>query len=443
MAGHTDPGVVWFRRDLRLTDNPAWAEATRRHERVVPLFVIDPALFRPGTRRSSQLLHELRTFDRSLSDHGGRLHVRVGDPRVEVPAAIEALGAGSIGWNADVSPYATRRDSAVRRAVGVPTTTSWGTLVHPPAAIRTRAGAPYRVFTPFHARWSSTPWSPHPSAREVGIADDPGAGLPEPTGIPAVEPGERAALERLHAYADRASTYDDTRDRPDLDATSRLSIDLKVGTLDPRRAVITVGGQAPGFVRQLAWRDFHAHVLHANPHAVDSPLDPRYRAMAWRSDEAAFDAWRSGHTGYPIVDAGMRQLAAEGWMHGRVRMITASFLVKDLLIDWRRGERWFRTMLLDGDTAQNVGNWQWVAGTGLDAAPWFRVFNPTLQGKRFDPDGSYVRRWVPELRRLDATRIHEPWTAAAGDSDPYPPPIVDHAAARDEAIATYSAARSG
>ncbi|NND85497.1 MAG: deoxyribodipyrimidine photo-lyase, partial [Acidimicrobiia bacterium] len=198
-------------------------------------------------------------------------------------------------------------------------------------------------------------------------------------------------------------------------------------------------GVSEAFVRQVAWRDFYAHVLHAFPHSLERPLDERYEGIRWDDDDEAFAAWREGRTGYPIVDAGMRQLAAEGWMHGRVRMITASFLVKDLLIDWRRGERWFRDQLLDGDVAQNVGNWQWVAGTGADAAPYFRVFNPTLQGKKFDPDGAYVRRWVPELRDLPTGQIHEPWKAGMLAAD-YPAPIVDHAEARDRTIAAYKTA---
>jgi deoxyribodipyrimidine photo-lyase len=435
-------GLAWFRRDLRLHDNPAWAAATNRHDRVIPLFVIDPAIFRPGQPRSTLLLHHLGALDRSLRERGGRLLVRVGDPRLEVPAVAHTMGAHSVSWNRDVSPYSVRRDMAVESALEVVTDTWWGSLVHAPSAIHTKEGKPYRVFTPFHAAWQATPWSIEPEASDTEVHDDPGAGLPTPPNPASNEPGERAAGERLRAFVEAAAAYGAHRDFPALEATSRLSSDLTFGTLSPRRVARAVGALAPEAVRQLAWRDFHAHVLHSNPHAVDTELDPRYRAIAWRADDEGFSAWRAGQTGYPIVDAGMRQLRSEGWMHGRVRMITSSFLVKDLLIDWRRGERWFRSKLLDGDVAQNVGNWQWVAGTGVDAAPWFRVFNPVLQGQRFDPEGAYIKRWVPELRHLGPRQIHEPWKVQHPGSHLYPAPIVDHAAARDEAIAAYTAARS-
>jgi deoxyribodipyrimidine photo-lyase len=264
--------------------------------------------------------------------------------------------------------------------------------------------------------------------------------------------GEAGARDRLDGFLDRVDRYDRERDRPDLDTTSRLSSDLKFGTISPRRIVTEVGDATPGresFVRQVAWRDFYAQVLVDAPESVDRSLHPAYRSISWNDDRDQFTAWCEGRTGYPIVDAGMRQLLADGWMHNRVRMITASFLVKDLLIDWRRGERYFRRLLIDGDVAQNVGNWQWVAGTGADAAPYFRVFNPVTQGRKHDPTGDYVRRFVPELAGLGTGRIHEPWTAgptelAAAGVDlgqTYPYRIVDHATARVETIEVYGAAR--
>jgi deoxyribodipyrimidine photo-lyase len=264
--------------------------------------------------------------------------------------------------------------------------------------------------------------------------------------------GEWAATERLEAFLERVDRYGEERNRPDLDTTSRLSADLKFGTIDPRTVAARVGDGTEGrrgFVRQLAWRDFYASVMAAFPHTATRAMRTEYDAIAWRDDPGGLAAWQEGRTGYPIVDAAMRQLAAEGWMHNRVRMIAASFLVKDLLIDWRLGEAHFRRLLVDADVAQNVGNWQWVAGTGTDAAPYFRVFNPVTQGRRFDPNGDYVRRWVPELARLAAGDIHAPWEVAPLDlasagvvlGDTYPAPIVDHAEARDEAIAAYEAAR--
>ncbi len=446
-------GVVWFRSDLRIADNPAWAAATAAHDRVAGLFVIDPRLWRAsGAHRRAQLAAHLNCLDERLGELGGRLHVRRGDPAGVVPSVLAEIDAEVVHWNRDVTPYAARRDARVRDALAGRVMEHDGRYVHAPGAITTAAAGVYKVFTPFWRAWTATDPAPWPEPGAADLLGDPGEG--PPVAGPAPMPGgEGAALGRLEEFTERVDGYHVERDRPDLDTTSRLSADLKFGTLSPRTVAARVGEETEGrraFVRQLAWRDFYAQLMAAFPHTAERAMRAEYDALRWRSDPDGLAAWAEGRTGYPIVDAGMRQLAAEGWMHNRVRMITASFLVKDLLIDWRAGERHFRRLLVDADIPQNIGNWQWVAGTGADAAPYFRIFNPVSQAKKFDPDGDYVRRWVPELRRLDADEIHAPWELDPGDlaaagvalGDDYPAPIVDHAEARLITLAEYERARS-
>jgi deoxyribodipyrimidine photo-lyase len=465
-------GLVWFRRDLRLADNPAWAAATARHPRVTALYVIDDRLMAAGGPiRQAQLVAELHALDQGLRAHGGRLHVRRGDPVAVVPAVANQLGdeagdhrgdtldvpegGAAVYWNDDVTPYATARDDAVRAALSKAPDTWYGTLVLPPGSVVTRGGTVHQVFGAFHRAWTAQRWDRWPEPGDATVADDPGEPLPAPDGLPEppFAPGEEAAAEALGAFlSGPVERYRADRDRLDTAGGSALSVALRFGTISPRTVVDAAGtddAERAAFVRQLAWRDWYAHLLAEHPDLPTRPLRREYGGIRWRRSVRDLDAWKEGRTGYPVVDAGMRQLASTGMMHNRVRMIAASFLVKDLLIDWRQGERHFRRLLVDGDVAQNAGNWQWVAGTGPDAAPYFRVFNPVTQSRTHDPDGTYLRRWLPELAGLDARSIHAPWEAGPLDlaaagvvlGQDYPEPIVDHADARERALAAYRAAR--
>jgi deoxyribodipyrimidine photo-lyase len=449
--------ILWFRRDLRLSDHPALADAARRGE-VVGLFVVDPALWeRSGANRLRFLVGCLRSL---ADDMGGALVVRRGDPVEVVPALADEVDAGSVIVSADFGPYGRRRDDRVEKALGESGVT-FERIGSPyavdPGTIVNKSDNPYKVFTPFYRAWKDMGWEdPVQKPRSIewvrGLHHDGLPGAPKgDADLP--EPGEAAATKRLDAFL-RSSVddYGDDRNRPDLDATSRLSPYLKWGCIHPRQ-ILSRLGRSKGeetFRSEVAWREFYADVLYDRPDTVRSAYQETMRGMRLDSGVTAderFEAWADGRTGFPLVDAGMRQLRAEGWMHNRVRMVVASFLVKDLHIDWTRGARHFMEHLVDGDVASNQHGWQWVAGTGTDAAPYFRVFNPVSQSKKFDPDGDYIRRWVPELADLDGAAIHEPWTVHAdlfgGGAHPeYPAPIVDHAAERDEALARYDEVRA-
>jgi deoxyribodipyrimidine photo-lyase len=449
---------MWFRSDLRVDDNPAWAAATRSPGPVVPLFVLDARLFdAAGRRRRAALLAALHALDAEMVELRGRLMVVRGEPEEVVPRVAARFGARTVHANHGVGSFADRRDRAVERALasaGRVLEWSNGSLVVAPGSIVTAAGTVPRVFTRFWGDWSRRPLPARalPGAGEP--TSDPGDGLPTRPEQTALECGARAARARLEEFVVAAlDGYAEERNRFDRDGTSRLSADLKFGTISPaevvRVASAAAGDVATPFVRQIAWRDWYAHLVHEDPGRLRRAIDPRLE-ITWLDDPEGLDAWRDGRTGYPVVDAGMRQLVATGWMHNRARMVCASFLVKHLLIDWRAGERHFASQLIDHDPAQDVGNWQWVAGTGPDAAPFFRIFNPVAQGRRFDPDGSFVRRWVPELQALPTRWIHAPWEAppldlvVAGvtlDVD-YPLPIVDHTFARERALAAHQRTRA-
>ncbi len=426
--------IMWFRRDLRLRDHPALLAALADGD-VLPLFVADPRFAAGGAPRHALLYDCLAALDAST---GGALVVRHGDPADEVPALAEEIGADTVYVSRDAGPYGRERDAAVAdalrgadrrlRGVGSPYAVTPGTITKDD-------GDPYAVFTPFSKRWRAHGWDePDEAPRSPNWIEVPSDGLPDrpEIGIEIPASSEDAVLARWRTFRDSGlADYDTRRDLPGLDGTSRLSPWLKYGVIHPRQLLAETDDGDEGhrvFRSELAWRDFYADVLFHRPGSAWNNLDRRFDAIeldTGRSADEKFARWRDGTTGFPIVDAGMRQLASTGWMHNRVRMIVASFLVKDLHLPWWWGARHFLDHLLDGDLASNNHGWQWAAGTGTDAAPYFRVFNPTAQGERWDPDGSYVGRWIPEL-----------------GTGAYPEPIVDHAAERRVALERYEAVKA-
>jgi deoxyribodipyrimidine photo-lyase len=445
----TDTAVLWFRRDLRLADHAALVVAAGAGP-VVPLFVLDPALLGPaGAPRTAFLYRCLRALDESI---GGRLVVRTGDPVDVVPALAAEADAGTVFVSADFGPYGRRRDQEVSgalKAEGRRLTGVGSPYAVDPGRVMKQDGTPFKVFSPFYRAWRAHGWpapADRPETEWIGairsdaVPDDP----PVTAALPPA--GEAAALARLDAFA--LDAYADQRDCPAADATTRLSPYLKYGCIHPRTVLARLG-RSRGHEKlrsELAWREFYADVLWHHPESVRQALQPAMAQMPLDTGETAderFRAWTEGRTGYPMVDAGMRQLQGEAWIHNRVRMVVASFLVKDLHIDWTRGARWFMERLVDGDLASNSHGWQWVAGTGTDPAPYFRIFNPVTQGKEHDPAGDYVRRWVPELAGVAGAAVHEPWKLPGGVPAGYPERIVDHAAERAEALSRYESLKSG
>lgn len=441
--------MVWFRRDLRLADHPALAAACVRGA-VVPLFVVDPRLVGRAAARDAWLWATLAALDESLQRAGSRLVVRHGDPRAEIARAAREAGADAVHYGRDWTPFARARDAAVERAcaaAGVEARAFPGESVVEPDAVTTASGSPYTVFTPYFRAWSVCPRPVMLEApsRVLTPRSPPSDALPRRRS-PAERAGEAAARVALERFlAGPLAAYATDRDRLDLAVTSGLSLHLRFGAISARRLRAAVAeaaardgrlaAGAAAFVRQLAWRDFFTQVLWHHPRTRREPLRREREPAAWPGEEDSLAAWREGRTGYPLVDAAMRQLAETGWLPNRARMVAASFLVKHLLVDWRAGERWFMQRLVDGDPAQNGGNWQWVASLGADALPAFRIFNPVTQGRRFDPDGRYVRRWVREIVGVDTAHVHAPWEA--GGVPGYPRPIVDHRAARLRALRAF------
>ncbi len=454
------PSILWFRRDLRLSDHPALLAACEAAPTVLPVFVLDPRLLETDTPRTRRLLASVASLSK---DTRGALVVRRGDPVEVIPRLAAEVGVRQVHVSRETTPYGRRRDELVAGALGA----DGGELVTTgtpyavgPGRIVNQSGTPYKVFTPFSKAWRQH-GAPAPAERparlpwfrgEVRSDDLPEGEGPEP-GTPVSEKvGEKAALERWATFLESGLTaYGKERDRPDLDSTSRMSAALKYGEIHPRTMLADIaarpGGRSPGaatYVTELIWREFYADVLWHHPESAWHDLRPELAKLPYDEGPATdrlVDAWREGRTGYPIVDAGMRQLLHEGFMHNRLRMITASFLTKDLHVWWPVGARHFLDHLVDGDIASNNHGWQWVAGTGTDASPYFRVFNPVTQGKKFDPDGDYVRRWVPELRHLTGAGAHEPWKHANGYDNDYARPVVDHDEERKETLARYESAR--
>jgi len=468
--------IVWFRRDLRLDDQPALHAACAGGGVVVPVFVWDPdgqQPWAPGAASRWWLGQSLTALDTDLREAGSRLVLRQGPADRVLPELARETGATAVTYNRRHEPAAREQEVAVEAALreaGVEVRGFDGGVLRPPEEIRTSTGGHYRVYTPFaracFARGAVDGLCPAPERVPAPGAWPASDALPPALtrAVPGADlaahwtPGAAAARDRLaHFAAFGAGEYREERDRPDHDGTSRLSPHLHFGEVSPRRLWNEVSyrrvlcedpDEAEGlrtWLSQLLWREFSIHLLHHEPHTHDAPLREAFEAFPWRDDAAAFRAWHEGRTGYPYVDAGMRQLNETGWMHNRVRMAAASFLVKHLLLPWQVGARYFWERLVDADLANNTMGWQWTAGCGADAAPYFRIFNPVTQGTRFDPHGDYVRRWVPELDQMPDRHLMRPWELSEGGrraadvilGEDYPTPMVDHRAARERALAAY------
>ncbi len=449
----SDTSLVWFRRDLRVRDQPTFLAARDAAKAAVALFVLDPALLGPaGAARRTYLYRSLRALDESL---GGRLLVVRGDPAELVPRVAGAAKVQSVHVAADFGPYGAARDEAVAKALaedGRELVRVGSPYAVAPGRVRKDDGGPFKVFTPFCRAWAQHGWrKPADTAADTlewrPLSVEGAVEIPDDDQVDAdlPEAGEAAAQARWKEFlSDTVAHYSPDRNRPDKPGTSRMSPHLKYGEIHPRTMLADLAQHrsesAEVYRTEIAWREFYADILHQRPDSARGNYDRSFDALPLASGAAArmaFDTWCDGRTGFPIVDAGMRQLRAEAWMHNRVRMIVASFLVKDLHLPWWWGARHFMRLLVDGDLASNQHGWQWTAGSGTDASPYFRVFNPITQGEKFDPDGDFVRRYVPELRAVQGKAVHQPWTLSGGVPEGYPEPMVDHKAERIEALARY------
>ncbi len=459
--------IWWIRRDLRIKNNPTLQAADPENRRVLSVFILDPVLLkRDAKKRKAFLFEGLRRLDEQLRTLGSRLILRAGKPTEELLRLTQESGAAHIYAEEDYSPYSRKRDQEVASRLSLQLVL--GLTVYHPNAVKKQDGTPYTVFTPFSKAWKSLPQpdesihAPTPHFLQIpdGIHSLP---IPDAAPVEDFPAGEKEAEKRLQDFLrQRIDGYRDERDRLDLNGTSVLSPYFRFGMLSIRQAVsaaINAIWQAPNddaragaeaWLNELIWREFYQSILYHFSEVMQKAFRHDLQWITWRDSSVELNAWKKGLTGYPVVDASMRQLATLGWMHNRGRMITASFLVKDLLINWQEGEEWFMQQLVDGDPASNNGGWQWTAGVGTDAAPYFRIFNPVLQGKRFDPEGGFVRQWVPELVNVPLKYIHEPWrmplevqlTSGCVLGKDYPLPIVNHKAARSRTLEAYRKSKS-
>ena len=434
--------IVWFRRDLRISDHPALVAALSESDEIVPVFIIDSKLIeRSGSNGLAYLAQSLQHLDASLDK---KLQVIAGQPIDVLKKLQEKYNAQSVHISAEYEPVCAAQDAEIEKSGIKLVRTGSAYAVAPGRVLKPSDQTPYRVYTPFYRAWLTHGWR-KPEQKPKSIAavtpDSDSRQFPDwkvPTGVSITEAGEAAANERFkHFQKNGLDNYDEARNLAGIDGTSKMSAHLTWGEIHPRTLLAPLGQSKAHevFRKEIAWREFYADVLFNNPHTETDYYAPQFAKMRYDKPGKQFKAWCEGNTGYPFVDAAMRQLLAEGWMHNRTRMVVASFLVKDLHLEWQLGERFFREHLVDYDVASNAHGWQWTAGCGTDASPYYRVFNPVEQGKRFDENGDYVRKYVPELAHLKGIEIHEPWDVLDGYLKDYPQPIVNHATERLESLA--------
>lgn len=464
--------IHWFRRDLRILDNPSLFHAAASADSVLPVYILSDWKQNhlwTGPKRQAFLCKSLESLAKNLETLDGRLIIRCGSAEEELEKLIKESGAKSLSFNRDPDPFGREMEVRVEKMakrLGIECTGYHDVTLHTPQEVLTQDGRPYRVFTPYSKNWLTLA-KPEPLPKPKSLNTPKGIKsldlptnahwkLPEPEGCQILEGGERAALDRLKtAIHGRVQRYKDLRDSPAVPGTSRLGQDLRFGLLSPRtiyrrameaRAATHSKNEHDGidtFVKELTWREFYMAILWHFPKVLEEEFNDDWLGLWWAEPDENFEAWKEGRTGFPIVDAGMRELLATGFMHNRLRMITAMFLTKDLHVDWRLGEQFFLQHLVDGEIASNNGGWQWSAGTGADAAPYFRIQNPWSQAKRHDPEGKYIKRWVPELKDVPVDRLMEPPKDGRPIAKGYPLPCVDHHEERDRTLAIFKKHREG